>query len=98
MKRIYPYQIQDIFYLSRLLQALLCSLNESPLQVPLHALSYHTQIPEPIFQRLKNLHQQPEDAPNIRPEDYHILFSNILFRYPTVRMFQLRDQQIFIKM
>lgn len=85
-------------HLSRLLDQLLSALEESPLQVHLKALSYDAQIPEPIFHRLKNLHGQPDDAPNITAEDFHILFSNILFRYPTVRMYQLPGQYVFIKM
>ena len=98
MKRIYPRQIRDVFYLSRLLNQLLSTLEGSPLHVHLQALSYDSHIPEAIFHRLKNLHEQPEDASNITAEDFHILFSNILFRYPTVRMYQLPDQGIFFKM
>jgi hypothetical protein len=44
------------------------------------------------------LHLNPEDAPNIHPEDYHILFANILFRYPTVRLYELPDGSVFFKM
>ena len=98
MKRIYPYQIRDKLQLSRLLDQLLRSLADSPLQVNLKALSFDSQIPESIFHRLKNLHEQPEDAPNINAEDFHILFSNILFRYPTVRIYQLPNRAIFFKM
>lgn len=97
-KRIYPGRIQDKFYLSRLLDLLLHTLAESPLQVRLKALSYDTQIPESIFLRLKDLHRQPEDAPNITAQDYHILFANILFRYPTVRLYEEPDGNIFFEM
>ncbi len=98
MKRIYPARIQDKFYLSRLLELLLHTLANSPLQVQLKALSYDAQIPECIFQRLQNLHRTPDDAPNITAEDYHIVFANILFRYPTIRMFEQPDGSVFFKM
>lgn len=68
------------------------------MQVRLKALSYDTQIPESIFLRLKNLHRQPEDASNITAQDYHILFANILFRYPTVRLYAPGDGTVFFKM
>lgn len=98
MKRIYPRQIQDIFYLSRLLEKYLTTLEESPMQVKLRALAYNSQIPESIFQRLMNLHRDPSDAPNINAEDYHILFSNIMFRYPTVKMWLQDDGEVFFEM
>ncbi|MBK6932144.1 MAG: hypothetical protein IPH12_15260 [Saprospirales bacterium] len=98
MKRILPYRIRDKFYLSSLLDQLLHTLEACPLQVPLKALSYDAQIPEQIFIRLQVLHQHPEDAPNITAEDFHILFANILFRYPTIRLYELPDGRIFFKM
>ncbi|MEQ1747335.1 MAG: hypothetical protein ABMA02_18030 [Saprospiraceae bacterium] len=98
MKRIYPARIRDKMYLSRLLDQLLLVLYESPLQVHVRALSYDSQIPECIFLRLQNLHRNPEDAVNINAEDYHILFANILFRFPTIRVYELPDQTVFFKM
>lgn len=98
MRRLYPYKIKDKFYLSRLLDELMQTLETCPLQVSLKALSYDTQIPESIFQRMRMLHLQPADAPNINAQDYHILFSNILFRYPTVQIFIQQDGSVFFKM
>ncbi|MBX2890752.1 MAG: hypothetical protein KF734_07500 [Saprospiraceae bacterium] len=98
MKRIYPRQIKDKFYLSRLLEEYLTTLEESPMQVKLRALAYNSKIPESIFRRLMNLHRNPEDAPNINAEDYHILFSNIMFRYPTVKMWLQDDGEVFFEM
>lgn len=98
MRRIYPYKIQDKVFLSLLLDQLLHTLEESPLQVRRKALSYDAQIPECIFERLQQLHARPEDAGNVNAEDFHILFSNILFRYPTVRMYQLPGKVIFFKL
>lgn len=98
MKRLYPRQIKDKFYLSRLLEKYLITLEESPMQVRLRALAYNSKIPESIFRRLMNLHNNPEDAPNINAEDYHILFSNIMFRYPTVKMWLQDDGEVFFEM
>jgi len=98
MKRIYPRQIQDKFYLSRLLEKYLTTLEESPMRVKLRALAYDSRIPESIFRRLMNLHRDPADAPNINAEDFHILFSNIMFRYPTVKMWLQDDGEIFFEM
>ncbi len=95
MKRIYPRLIKDKFYLSRLLEQLLITLETCPLQVQLRALSYDSHIPEAIFIRLAHLHQYPEDAANIHAQDFHIVFSNILFRYPTVKIFEQADGSLF---
>lgn len=98
MKRIHPREIQDKFYLSRLLELLLQTLEESPLQVRLRALSYDSRIPESIFLQLVNLHRHPENAPNVNPQDFHIIFSNVLFRYPTVKMYEQDDGSVFFAM
>ncbi len=98
MKRLYPRQIQDKMFLSRLLDQYLHALTESPLQVTLRALSYDAQIPESVFRRLADLHRNTPDAVNINASDFHILFSNILFRYPTVKMWLQDDGNVYIEM
>ncbi len=98
MRRLYPQRIQDKFYLSRLLEFYLATLKSSPLQIQLKALSWDSQIPENIFHRLMDLHRNPADTPNINAEDFHILFSNIMFRFPTVRLWLQDDGEIFIEM
>jgi hypothetical protein len=98
MKRIYPRHIRDKFYLSRLLELYLKALAESPLAVTLRALSYDAAIPESVIDRLRNLHRNPADSPNIDPEDYHILFANLMFRYPTVKLWETARQEVFIEM
>jgi hypothetical protein len=98
MKRIYPRHIRDKFYLSRLLELYLKALAESPLAVTLRALSYDAAIPETIINRLQHLHCNPADSPNIDPEDYHILFANLMFRYPTVKLWETDQHQVFIEM
>lgn len=98
MKRLYPRHIQDKLYLSRLLEKYLATLEASPMHVTLRALAYNSKIPESIFRRLMHLHHDPDDAPNINAEDYHILFSNIMFRYPTVKMWLQDDGEVFFEM
>lgn len=98
MKRIRPRQIQDKFYLSRLLELYITTLQESPLELRLKSLAYDTRIPESIFHRLMNLYRNPVDAPNINAEDYHILFSNIMYRFPTVKMWLTEDGETVFEM
>ena len=98
MRRLYPRQIQDTAYLSRLLEKYLQALRESPLQLELKALSWESQIPVSIFQRLMDLQHNPGDAIHIKPADYHVLFSNIMFRYPTVKLWLQHDGEVFIEM
>lgn len=98
MKRLFPRRIKDKFYLSRLLELYLRTLQESPLELRLKALAYDSRIPESIFHRLASLHQNPEDAPNIHAEDYHIVFSNIMYRFPTVKLWLTDDGEIVFEM
>lgn len=98
MRRLYPRRIQNILYLSRLLEAYLQALRESPLQVQVKTLSWESQIPESIFYRLRDLHRNPADATHINAEDFHILFSNIMFRFPTVKLWLQDDGGLFIEM
>lgn len=68
------------------------------MHVTLRALAYNSGIPESVFRRLMNLHRDPADAPNIHAEDYYILFSNILFRYPTVKIWLQDNGEVFFEM
>ena len=98
MKRIFPRNIQDKFFLSEILCKYLAVLQDSPLQVRVEDLAFDTRIQAVIFRRLANLSLNPDDATNIASEDYHILFSNILIRYPTVKIWQQDDGGIFIEL
>lgn len=98
MKRLRPQQIQDKFYLSRLLELYITTLQESPLELRLKALAYDSGIQESIFQRLMGLYRNPEDAPNIQAEDFHIVFRNILFRFPTVKMWLADSGEVIFEM
>lgn len=98
MKRIIPARIRDTVYLSRLLGAYLHALESSPIQVYTKALSYDTRIPEHILKLLTELHFRPEQWPEVRPEDFHIVFSNIMFRYPTVKIWETESGELFFEM
>jgi len=98
MKRLKPVEIQDTLYLSRLLELYITRLQESPLELRLKALAYDSGIPQSIFERLMALYRNPDDAPNIRAEDFHILFANIMFRFPTVKMWVQEDEEVFFEM
>jgi hypothetical protein len=98
MTRLNPHRIQDKFYLSYLLEQYLTALETSPMQVRLSDLAYDSRIAEPIFRRLMALQHHPEDAEHIQVEDFHIVFSNILFRYPTVKMWGQPNGDVFIEL
>lgn len=98
MKRVFPRNNYNKFQLSYILEQYLTALRESPLQVQLGSLAYETRIPECVFQRLLNLRSDPMDAQNIQAEDFHILFSNIQFRYPSLKIWELENGEIFIEL
>jgi hypothetical protein len=98
MKHLIPYKIQDKFYLSRLLELYITTLQESPLELRLKGLAYDTDIPESVFHRLMGLYRNPADAENIHAKDFHILFSNIMFRFPTVKMWVTDDGEVVFEM
>lgn len=98
MKRLRPHLIQDKFYLSRLLELYITTLQESPLELRVKALAYDTFIPEAIFYRLMHLYRHPEDAPNIDATDFHILFANIMVRFPTAKMWLMANGEIVFEM
>ena len=98
MKRLRPHRIQDKFYLSRLLELYITTLQESSLELRIKGLAYDTGIPESVFHRLMHLYRQPKDAPNINAEDFHILFANIMFRFPTVKMWTMEDGEVVFEM
>ncbi|MEY3249077.1 MAG: hypothetical protein RL742_1120 [Bacteroidota bacterium] len=97
MRRLRPRSLRDKKRLSELLDLYLRTLRESPLQVTLRRLSYDSGIPERILYRLASLHRNPADETQIRLEDYYIVFANIQFRYPTVKMYACSDGSVFFK-
>ena len=97
-RRLNPHQITDKTQLAQLLDEYLATLENSPMQVHPKALAWELQLPENLLARLRNLPQNPADTPEITAEDYHILFSNIMFRFPTVKMWQAANGEIFFEM
>jgi len=98
MKRIFPRSIHNKFQLSYILEQYLGALHDSPMHVPLSSLAFETRIAEHVFQRLLNLRLDPKDAQNIQAEDFHIMFSNLQFRYPTLKIWELEGGEVFIEM
>ena len=98
LKRIWPHRVQDLFYLSLLLRRYLDAMAHSPLQVDTARLAHESKIPLPVFERLANLQENPEDAAHITAEDFHIVFKNVLFRYPTVRIWADTHGDIYIEL
>lgn len=98
MKRLYPQRIRNKFFLSRLLELYLCQLETSDLHVSQKALAFNSDIPETIFTRMRQLYKNPSDATQIRTGDYHIVFSNIMFHYPTIKIWMMDDDSVFFEM
>jgi hypothetical protein len=98
MKRLYPRRIRNKFFLSRLLEQYLTRLETSELHISLKMLAYNSEIPEPVFNRMVQLYRNPGDAPAVQTGDYHIVFSNIMFHYPTVKIWLQEDGSVFFEM
>jgi hypothetical protein len=96
MLRIYPHKISDKAVLCDLLGRYLELLSSPPLNVDIRTLSFDTKIPESIFHRMLALNDQPEDD-EIEALDYHILFSNLMFRFPTIRIWQTAKGEFFFE-
>jgi hypothetical protein len=93
-----PKSIKDTLRLSRLLDRSLHELGHSSLEMSMKSLAWDSQIPLEIWQRLRNLHQNPDDATNIEAKDFHIVFAEIKMRFPTMRMWELADGAIYFEM
>ena len=97
MRRVYPGRIRDKFELSMLLQQYLDALFNAPLETNMRSLCHDTRIPESVIKRLLELKNYPEDSNNILAEDYHVVFSNIMFRYPTLKIWQTKTGELFFE-
>lgn len=84
--RIYPARCRDIRHLSSLLDTVLRQLEGEPVRLSRRALGYNTGIPEVVWARLCAVHQYPEMATGVSREDFQIAFANLLFRYPTLKL------------
>ena len=97
MRRFFPQQIHDKIFLSRLLEYYLVFLQESPLELRLKGLAYDTGIPIGVFERLMDVYKNPGSDVEVTIEDFHIIFRNIMFRYPSVRLWISGESEVFIE-
>jgi hypothetical protein len=95
--RIYPKRISDKMALSRLLEQYLAVLAEPPLSADVQKLAYEVQIPANILLRLASVHRNPEDAPGIEVQDFHTVFSNVMIRFPALKIWRMEDGAIFFE-
>jgi len=98
MRRILPGRIRDTFYLSKLLGLYLTILQQAPIQASLRVISHDARIPEHILELLAQAHLRAEQLKDIAPEDFHIVFSNIMFRYPTVKIWETKGGEVFFEL
>lgn len=98
MKRIYPRRIRNKFFLSQLLEMYVRQLSSSNLHISLQVLAHNSNIPQTVFTRMIYLNDNPADAAQIRTGDYHIVFSNIMFHYPTIKIWMQDDGSVFFEM
>ena len=94
---MYPRAFQDKILLSKALEMYLSALESAPLHARVEELAFDTRIPAEIFRRLAQVHRHPEDQVHVQACDFHVLFSNLMFRYPTLRLWLLRNGEIFVE-
>lgn len=97
MRRILPGRVRDTLYLSKLLGLYLNILHEAPIKASLRMISHDTRIPEHILELLAQAHLHADQLKGIAPEDFHIVFSNIMFRYPTVKIWETKEGELFFE-
>ena len=88
MHRLQPHRMQDPVKLSRLLEAYLNTLQQSPLHVPLRALSYDTGIPEHVLEALASLHLNEPPDTDIPTHLFYALFNQMQLHFPTIQIFE----------
>lgn len=98
MKRLYPRRLRNRIFLSRLLESYVQHLEQSELRVSLRMLAYNIGVSEPVLLRMTRLYRQPEEADEIVTDDFHIVFSNVMFHFPTIRIWLLDDGSLFFEM
>ena len=98
MKRLYPRRIRNRLFLSQLLDSYVEHLKHSEFQVSLRALAYNIGVPESVLLRMTRLYKQPEEAGGMVADDFHIVFSNVMFHFPTIRIWMLDDGSLFFEM
>jgi len=95
--RVYPARCRDIRQLSSLLDTVLRRLEDEPLRLSRRALGYNTGIPEIVWTKLCAVHQCPETATGVSREDFQVAFANLLFRYPTLKLWMEDDGDVIVE-
>ena len=98
MKRLYPRRLRNRIFLSHLLESYIQHLEQSEIRVSLRTLAYNIGVSESVLLRMTRLYRQPEEAGGIVTDDFHIVFSNVMFHFPTIRIWMLDDGSLFFEM
>jgi hypothetical protein len=86
MKKINHHQIKNIQSLSTLLDQILQTLASTDLRVTLKHIAYDTQISEQTFEILRSLNENPDLIDEFKTDDFYVVLSSVLFRYPTLKI------------
>lgn len=70
-------------------------LANSPLQISLKTIAKESRIPDAVLQRLAEWHIHGDRDTDVVYSDFHIVFANLLFRYPTVRIWETGEEVFF---
>jgi hypothetical protein len=97
MRRINFHHIKDISALSTLLDQILVLLANSELRITLKSLAYDTEISERTFEILRNLNETPELMQEFSPLDIHVVLSSVLFRFPTLKIWEEENKTFFLE-
>lgn len=95
MKRLYPGSIRDEKLLSRMLRGYLVLLEQSPLRVDIQAVAWESRIPEAALNWLAAYHLRNEEGHPALYKEFRIVFANLLFRYPTIKIWEHRGEVFF---
>lgn len=97
-RRFRPAHCRDIRRLSATLDSILNRLEEEPIGLTCRALGYDTGIPESVWTRLREAHRRPDMAAGVTERDFHIAFANLLFRYPTIKLWTTHEGAVFLEL
>ncbi|MDX2135849.1 MAG: hypothetical protein SFV52_13755 [Saprospiraceae bacterium] len=96
-QRFHPARCRDVCRLSITLDRILSRLEGEPIGLTCRALGYDTGIPESVWTRLREAHRRPDMAEGVTEKDFHIAFANLLFRYPTIKLWTTSEGAVFLE-
>ncbi len=96
-QRFHPTRCRDAHRLSMTLDRVLSRLEDDPVGLTCRALGYDTGIPESVWTRLREAHRRPDMAAGVTETDFHIAFANLLFRYPTIKLWTTPEGTVFLE-